>query len=250
VAAFRLGAPRGVDLTYFAAAGSTTKHLETVEGRLVPTSTRLERAFARTSGGQTAIDASDYDAFMLVGMVALADVMQVAMTHRPLRYAVRSEVALVSDECFGASLRGVTRRSMAGRTLDKLREVTTAPVVVVPAPLPSIDVCRHPRRGEVWSTPGLVREFKPIYDDALSQLGVPVVLQPEHTIHDDIFTNREFARGSLRLREVSDEHAESECFHMNGEFGAIMAHAALDTLGSVAGGAVDPSPGARGGGGG
>ena len=231
-AAFRLAAPEDPDVTYFATPAGATRTFEVNDGALVSTSERVRRALARSSGGPSDVHPSDFDGFAIVGLVELPHIAAIGLTHQTLRHAGGStKLALISEACLSTAITGaVGRRSLAAATLHKLSSITQKPIVVVPSPLPSIDILNHPRHGRLWKTRQFIRDTMALYDAALDAMHPWIVRQPPDTIEDGIFTKHEFARGSQMLRETGDAHPSGECFHMNRAFGEIMLRETLDTL--------------------
>jgi hypothetical protein len=241
LAAWKLGWDRlregakDFDVTFFGSPRNTMHALSVQEGRLVPTLPELQNSLVFTSGGTGEIVAADYDLFCLVGLGYGARwIVDLHRDHRAESHGCRvGTFTLVSDACFEAAIRGTFSDMLALQTYRKLREITAAPVVLAPHPLPSLDIMSSEDPQEPhWRVVAEAGDDRSVVElmDRVNRgwQGLRILPQPADTLAQPLFTQPRFSLGSVRLSQgFQHKHPESDHFHMNADYGAICMEALM-----------------------
>jgi hypothetical protein len=142
---------------------------------------------------------------------------------------------LVSQQLLDKMLADLYRQSLAEHVMDVIRASSQKPVYLMADPLwaPwSLDAPRGRLLGEIVKA-GLGRPFvewtRRALADAFSDTAA-ILVQPQETVQDDIFTVPAYAKGSVRLRKEIVEHEDDDYQHMNAEFGALMLDRFFDGI--------------------
>ncbi len=83
----------------------------------------------------------------------------------------------------------------------------------------------------------MLRFLLPLHLQALGWLerkhGIQVLLQPEDTVEDSVFTRDTYSLGSVKL-DLARQHGPTDHFHMNAAFGTRIMQQLNETLASGA----------------
>lgn len=171
-----------------------------------------------------------YDAFVVLGGSSFAQICAVQTSHRSAGFpsvAAGIPCELCSEGFMDAMLRRRILASTAMRLIRQLAGLARAPILFLPAPLPSQDCQSGPdqeqalvslsRRGDGAS---FYRRYLDQLHDLMADLAV-VVEQPPDTVVQEVFTESSWMRGSLRLNSRQDvRHGPAEYGHGNSRYGA------------------------------
>jgi hypothetical protein len=217
------------DVTFFAAPLPMLAHIAIDDGKLIATDPKLEAHFVRTSGGRTAIE-DVYDAYIVCGQgLGFYNAQYVYNRCRMPELEPLEDALELTREAFEAAVDEHQEKSRALQTLDKLRQITKAPLLVVAMPIPT-------REGKlpIWKKlerNGDKRKMLEIFRESCERLavlrGARFLPQPPETFAEDGTTRTELGRAGARLRatEVKDD-----LYHMNGVYGEIVLRAAFAAL--------------------
>lgn len=201
-----------LQLTFFGSPGNMLETLEVGDGYLYDPSESVSRYISVTSGGLRQIEARSYDLFIIVSLeLSFAIATDFYLLHRLPEHHARG-LELISSGALRSGLLGAMHSTLAARTFAKIRKISSAPVVLIAAPLPNPAVQRHARYRRYWNG-----DFLPflldLYDKNLvefaNQLGAVAYTQPKRTFAEPCFTKPAYALDD----EVSGLH------HMNAKFG-------------------------------
>jgi hypothetical protein len=192
-----------VEITFFAGR-STDWHSVTVSDRkLVPGAEHLRDQLRRSSRGLEEISA-DYDAYIVCGLGLGFG--------KPL--GLWTDRACTDIDSYRTDVAAFVRRSGCAHVLTKLREITAAPALILPAPFqhaataPSLDgaVAAELRRVFLGECEALAALHKAI-----------LVAQPAQTVAPDgISTRMEFAAPAVPDAPRRDR------YHCNEDYGALV----------------------------
>jgi hypothetical protein len=194
----------------FAGPSQTMEGLRVQGDALVADNDRLRNFLATTSGRNVeSLVPADYDAFVVVGM---------GVDIRPLAARTYSEAVL------SATCRGLITSSLAWTMIERLRQLTDAPIHCIAAPIKALTPDRFEETYPfpVLSYADLAHRSAAVLDER----AVRLVLQPDSTRAHDWRTRAELARGSTRLIQGT-AHPEGDNTHMNATYGADMIRALL-----------------------
>lgn len=177
-----------------------------------------------------ALAVTGYDAFVVVGGSSFAQLCSVQTSHRSLGFpsvAAGIPCELCSEGFMDAMVRRRILASTAMRLIRRLARLGIAPILFLPAPLPSAECRDDPqqeqallqlfRRGDGAS---FHQRYLHHLHELMSDLAV-VIEQPPDTMVHEVFTRSEWMRGSLRLNSRQDvQHGRAEYSHGNTRFGA------------------------------
>jgi len=220
-----------ITVDFFSGAANSMKGLEVKGGRIYPTSEQVREMFLAYAGHDSV--APDYDAYFLVGMgFGLVPLMSLFATHRPPRFYYREDGAhLISESLLTESRASLIERSPAVNCLRLVRTITSeAPVLMIPNPLPSIEILQTPA-GSYWSGQELLEDCTEYLDRAIGKLtDVIYTPQPRGTLEGEYFTKAHFAKDARLLKpRWTRPTNEGDPYHMNAAYGAhvlsqIFAH--------------------------
>lgn len=203
---------------FFGARGDALLDLHAQGDRLVPAHDDLAGKLAHTSGGETSIDPSRFDAALLVGMNYIPPMPADAR----LSQAVRA-----------AAARAAFDETLAGHVFAQLRQAAPAlPVHVLPNPL-------RRKAAKAKGDPVAVVPYAVRLADFRLGLGagpVHVAGQPTETIVDDLYTADRYGIGAIALDQGRGARAkdEDDVSHMNAEYGTLVLRRWLPTLAPAA----------------
>lgn len=220
----------GVEFTFFGAPGSHMQRLRVSERSLIPKSPKLLEFMTRTSSKREI--SGDYDYYVVCGLqfrVFKAD--HLFSRYRSESHA-RDERIPLSDDCFFRTLYAQLSDCEAGKTIVKLKKITSSPIVMMPQPM-----CAEGYTEIEWLTRAESnrddRSIAKFFDQACrkfgEELGVRVVVQPEVTKSRHLRTKAIYSRGACKLRAGATSEGQ-DFFHMNADFGAVMIRQALPEI--------------------
>jgi hypothetical protein len=230
VGALKLGCSDG-DVTFFASHARTLRTLYPKDGCLVSDQPDVRKWLAFTSGGQDSIRVADYDAFLIAGCgLGLPTLGMMYETHRLSKHATGGE-QIISAAALEQAVAGLVRYSLATRVADLVRQLTDAPIAILPDPLPAPWIVQ---KHQPWlADEDIRRTLTTLYREQVVQIPHPVLEQPASTVDGD-FTKEEFSRGSLKLLEYNRRHAQDEPYHMNADYGAAAMADAIEYFARLA----------------
>jgi hypothetical protein len=228
-----------MQLDFAAATGDLLWHVAVEGSCLVPT----DAVLANTLQGIcqiSRIETAGYDAICLVGLgFSLANVdVSLYADYRTIAQSQTEAKYLVSDACFAAAFVGTLRQSLAMYLAEMVGSITSAPIFLVPQPMPSETILAGPRWRTMHETGDhltLSRQFHAACID-LSGEKHTFIPQPTDTFATPATTRREYSIGSRRFGDAL--HDEDEFLHMNEAYGAV---ALRSVLAAIAKGAVPAS---------
>lgn len=217
----------GRDVAFFAAPLPLLEHLAVEDGKLVAADERLAEHFGHTARGATAIGA-DHDANIVCGQGLGFTGMLFVYNHcRAIGMAPLKGALQLSRSAFDAAVDEHLGASRAIRTLEKLRQVSRAPTLLIATPIPA-----RARRPQVWTrleANGDKERVLSIFRESCARLatrhGAVFLPQPAETFVEDMTTRAELARGAARLTAAPDD-----LYHMNAIYGEIILRAAFAAL--------------------
>jgi len=221
-----------VTVTFYASHGTRIDQLEPVRGALRANSRRVRETMKWVSGGGSAIVGADHDEFWLVGCRCSVKIMMAVYAAAwSESHAPDPRRTPVSDAAFASAAASLLRGSGLLTLHGKLRPITSAPISLFPDPNPSSAVLGsadervEPLRVAARSGdgPALWGQYRAACDQLAREQDLTFCHQPDETREDGIFTVADYGRGSIRLtRGLEQEHPESDPFHMNAAYGALM----------------------------
>lgn len=216
----------------FAAPRLDLREVRFEDERLVVSSDRARRPMERLSGASE-IRYEEHDAIVWVGSVLgrlrPPSFRDGGRYHLPRRAADAVDAPGVDVEWIDDRL---FRRALGAGVVGRLTRFgelgarAHRPVVAVPRPYLA-------RRSDRVAVAGPVAEFlRDEWEDlvrstAVSQ-GVGVVLQPEETVVDVLYSGDQWSRGSVGL--AGSTHDDDDVDHLNGDYGAILLKHVLSSI--------------------
>jgi hypothetical protein len=224
-------------LDFAAATGDLLWHVAVEGSCLVPTQATLLNTLegiCRVSRIETA----GYDAICLVGLgFSLANVdVSLYADYRTIAQSQTEAKYLVSEACFAAAFVGTLRQSLAMYLAEMVGSITSAPIYLLPQPMPSEIILAGPR-WRAMNDSGDDQTLRSQFDAACTMLSrddLRIIPQPAETLSTPATTRREYSIGSRRF-DGDDLHEEDEFLHMNATYGAV---AVRRVLAAIAGGAT------------
>jgi len=220
---------RSWSVDFFAALDGLQTTLEARSGRLVSDSTELRLQFLR-SAAMTRIRPERYQAFAIVGFdVSPTTLAKRANGYRTWKYA-EAERPVVSQRCFEAAMEDVLAAGTARGLAAKLRSLSPAPIIFVPAPQPSTEMEGSTDEPLRWLTDrGMAQALFAAMKRGLACLeqntGFSWLTQPRETLVDDQpYTKPEYARNAV---DGYGKELRADLLHMNAEFGVIASRALI-----------------------
>lgn len=235
---------------FFGAPGTKMSRLEVSKGSLVPKSGILRKVLA--ANVQKKEISGRYDVYLVCGLRSGILHMEALFNQFRVEKFAPDGRAPVSDECFARALRGCVAGSLAITTVRKLREITSAPIGVIPDPLPTKNYteCEFVNRAEETGEAQIVANlFEAACRSVVRDLDAECYFQPTSTKSDILRTNATYSEGAVRLHEArgkrhriaSSRKTESNLAimsprslskHMNGAFGALYLEGILGAFAS------------------
>jgi len=218
---------RSWEVDFFGAVGDSIGSLLIKGGELSPSVQSVRDSFALTSKGQNSIRTRNYDAFVIVsaGLGATVLTRRICATHS-LASCYEPGSSPISRACLRDTVFNAIDSGAAMATARKLRSMTTAPVALLPTPLPSIEVLEADAdKAIVFRASGMLAEIKHLYELSATRLevneGFAFISQPAETLDTPCYTRREFAAGGVNLTGRAKRDGDNFC-HMNSNYGAIV----------------------------
>jgi len=191
--------------------------------RLIPHDLRASNMLETTSGGLAYVEVSRFGLFLLAGMfIHFRRILNIYRTHA-MDAASAGVRDLISPAAVAAVAEAQIRASSAYHVTILLREVTAAPILLLPEPLVSETVLTLPAERSRWTDPSIAATHE-IYMDVVlrlfSTLNVRVCQQPEATLASGVFTKAGFSAGAVRILKNRTYKPGEDVYHMNGDYGA------------------------------
>jgi hypothetical protein len=222
-----------VEMTYFAARARYMRDLRVRGGILEAATEQLRKLIASTSGGESTIDPSHYDGFLVVGsQLGLVYMLHMFASYRLFGFMGSTPGAtMLSEACFHETARAQIDRSLAICLVRRLRSITGKPICVCPEPL--LDE-RAPQFEPFWQRDAELGYslLSGLFDEKINQLqqelNFKFIPQPGKTVANEIFTAQEYKSGSIRLQPGFDaKHDETDLMHMNSKYGALVIRSVM-----------------------
>ncbi|HWA91239.1 MAG TPA: hypothetical protein VG889_14475 [Rhizomicrobium sp.] len=213
-------------LDFFAAPGKTLDGLSVSDGQLVPGSHPLAGSLKLTSGGKSTI-AGDYDRYVIHGLeLGVPAALEISRKYRAERHA-KDWRTPISDDCYAEAVRGAARATLAGRTLVKLRAITTAPIFVCPTPMAD---ARNQKIRQAMVETGEARDVVRLFVEGCERLAraseARFLSQPDETLEaDGIGTKASLSSAPARFH--AELAAKNDNSHMNTAYGEAVLRKAL-----------------------
>lgn len=203
----------GFNIRFFASRQNRLSRLRRGEGKLICNDPEVARDLKFTSGGLEYIDPAEYDVFILHAL------------------GFRAHYTPFIDCCFSRQfvneyVRARWHNTVSQQLATLLRGVTSKPMIFSPQPYWS--------GGDKELRLKLGKTAEPIKDQlavvgshiAAKYENVRVLVQPQESVVDGIFTARRFSRNSSRLdvgdRQSGRAHDNTDHQHMNADYGALV----------------------------
>ncbi|HEY3637256.1 MAG TPA: hypothetical protein VGK90_03810 [Rhizomicrobium sp.] len=196
-----------LELTFFGAARKNMGTLEVGSGCLLSPDPHCTKRMRRSSNGLETI-ADDYDAYLLVGLeFGLHAAVYLCMTHR-IECDEPDDRIPISDACLERVVEDELRQTISISTVEKLHQITDAPIAVLPYPLRCrSDAISIFKRIRETGTDKKVRELADGVANRLSEeYRFRLFLQPEETLSSPLGTNSIYSR----IKGSNDGHMNSE----------------------------------------
>jgi hypothetical protein len=214
----------GIRLVFFGAPGMNLKDLAVSEASLVPTTERLRKMMKHTSGGLETITRS-YDRFLVCGMKFAVFMVQRLYHKYRSEAEERDERPPISNECLLRAAQGCLRTSLSVEVVEKLRQVTRAPIGLIPVPFRANDAAV----GQMWKRDRalVARTFAEAARRLGDDLDFQPLFPPAAMLSNPIQTKAEYSENSVRLQGGNKAHGEEDVAHMNPKYGAELLGAIL-----------------------
>lgn len=214
--------------SFFAAPGKLMGDLELFNGKLVPTSAKARETLERLSRVNE-IDPCAFDAFLLVGLaVRFQEVARLYQTHRLATHA-EADHHVISAAALEAAIAGQIEAGPAIKIVDLLRTTTTAPIFLIPEPLPGEIVIE---KDDFWAGDHVAilrRIFLEQLQRAAKARDIELAIQGEETVTRGGLTKAAYLVGAVKL--VNDkEHEQDQWRHMNAQYGAEILRVLLPRM--------------------
>lgn len=226
----------------FGLPGQSIGELICREGSLVSDQPEIRRQM-QFYNDQPSLDIRGYDLFAVIGGGSFSQVCAVQDSHRSLSFpSVQAGVPaeLCSEGFIDAMIRQRILGSTAARLIVTLAGQGSAPILYLPGPFPSLD-CRNVPGAErplvALSRRGDGRDFFARYRRILHQElagRAKLLMQPDDTVTEEIFTDPQWMRGALRLNNRSDiPQGKADHAHANASYGARQIDQILDAISAL-----------------
>ncbi|RYG98833.1 MAG: hypothetical protein EON58_05915 [Alphaproteobacteria bacterium] len=219
---------------FIAAPRDQLKHLVVESGRLVASDESLRMSFDKLNFSHS-VDPRDFDIIVVCGLgLGLRRLMRLYVTHYADTMRHDPGRRPLSDDCFQQALVGLMGRSLAWNLIEKISELGSSRMTLVPEPAPSSEVYSdHTNPG--WALAkrnGDIDVLGVFYAKALDVLtkGRASLVLPKQPLEDAITSAPRYSSGSVRLtNDLTSHHDKADLFHMNAEYGALV----MATLSSI-----------------
>lgn len=211
----------GLQMTWVAAARDGMKHTRFVGSRLEPTNEKVASQFRRTSSGDPSVDLARFDAVAICALgLSLQSLFWVFNTHLPAPRAKGSKSQhLISNPALRAVAADLLGCSIAARMVSEIRRVSTAPLFVIPQPVPEASIKKLSNKWP-WLAGADTERLMLLLRDSLNQTvlclckmhSATALLQPMQTLDSSGFTREAF-------RQASNEDDPA---HMNADYGLVV----------------------------
>lgn len=247
LAAFKLGWEQiahgypGVTADFFGMGRDTFKHTKLENGEIVASKPELVEKMKLFSGGKSAIPVAEYDAFVVVGLVAGMIRLLRYLPGHGIAGEMEDRPQIVSYEMVQDTWDEYVATTPMPHLIDMLREVSDAPIVHFMRPMRSSAILDDDSARARFFQTMIESGDMPYAHDLLARVMEPHlkgrmvnVPQPVETTVGMALTDKAFSIGSTTLRDEDLQHDDDDVSHMNADYGAICMAQALDTLGVAA----------------
>lgn len=215
-----------IECVFFGSPTTSMRALKVDSNTLVPTSDLVRENISWTSGGLDRIS-GDFDGYVLVGMgFSFVHLMAIIKSHRPksvFDYKANDH-QLISDAFFMSVMKATLHNSTGLNLVDKIKNITLAPLVYAPNPYPEIAILEDASY-KYYLFDDLRSKIFNFYKQSflhLADRGAVIFNQPEITTVDEMFTRHEYSQGSIKLKVgMASKHNDNDYFHMNADFGQL-----------------------------
>jgi hypothetical protein len=212
-------------ISFFATPGATLRGLAVSDGRLVAGTQALSGYLVRSKKKVTTIE-PNFDFYVTCGLG-----LQLNHAAQAIRIFFESQrtVPQAEDELV-AGICAALRRSSAAETLAKLRQITDAPIIAIPAPMHGAGrlamIFQKAHRSGADKT--LARAFAKACETVAQEHGAIFIPQPAETQGENaVSTDVKFATAPVKffVYDLVDDMR-----HMNATYGEIMIRKLLGAL--------------------
>jgi hypothetical protein len=229
----------GLTIDMFGSPMNWLPDLEYKDGKIVPTSSRLEGSFVTTSSKKY-ITLDSYDQFCLVaGGFDVGIIVDRLATHYP--YGCKTKSAnLVSYDCFKTAIVDAMHDTLAAKIFRMIRQGSSAPLYLFVQPFrgEALLTVGHPR-GKHDYLKTLIQNgddqlvldiFRDASAEFAAKTGIHIVHQPDETRIRSILTKSIYNEDAVRMQPgFNAKHKKGDCVHTNKAFGIIVLKDFLET---------------------
>lgn len=222
----------GAALTFFGSHAGTLRSLKLQDNCLVSDDPDVQKWLAFTSGGQTRIDPSLFDAVLVLGCgYGLGRAASVYRSHRLPAHRTSADQELISEAALAAAVADILANTIGLRVMRLVKRAAPGkPVAFLPDPIPAKSIIR----GDApWlAAHDTLAMFHGLFKSSRKAVAkmVHVVRQPLDTIEQG-FTAPQFTAGSVKmLPGFVQKHNADEPYHMNAQYGARILTQVLSTF--------------------
>jgi hypothetical protein len=212
-----------VRLSFLAAPGGRLKNLAVVNGKLAPASDELRRALLNNAGGISEIGGG-YDGYIVCGLkFGVSYVAQIQQRYR-LAPAANDDRHPLSEDCLLRAAAGSLHTSVAAQTVMKLRQITDAPIGLLPIPMRNEEepIFKWPWIRQNAEEKTVAAVFAIACDRLEKDLNIQIFQQPAATLSSPLSTKSSYAQGATRLSgKLIGELRGDDYRHMNASYGAL-----------------------------
>jgi len=226
-----------VEVTFLAIARGKMKHLKNEGTRLYFDRPNLIERIEML-GFSAEIDVSEYDLFLVVGMMEpLHPLILFQREHALPGQPDNSKRQHVSEEMYIDAWQEQFRSTPMNNVLSKLQTSGIKKSYVIFKPLISNEIIEQNRtasriytelmndaadNNRIWSL--IERSMKGVLGENT------YIPQPAETTVGGLLTQAQYSAGSTRLRSDEEQHDDEDIKHMNGEYGAVCLRNALQIM--------------------
>jgi len=226
-----------VEITFFAVGSGAMRHLKCKNSRLYFKQPRLAERLGLL-GFPTEIDVTEYDIFLVVGMMNLLHPLILFQREHSLPgQSENSARQYVSEEMYIDAWQERFRSAPMDNVLSALHKAGVRNSYIIFKPLISNEITERPN--------SLARAYSDLMNEEAdgnrlwsiverSMKGVlgenNYIPQPAETTVSGLLTQERYSAGSTRLRSDQEQHDDEDIKHMNGEYGAVCLRNALQIM--------------------
>ena len=225
----------GYNITFFMVGGYELGNLEIANGKLIAGNQKLKQQMQQSSGGLAEIVPDEFDHIVIISLTfGYRNLTPLFKQCCSLSTGHRNDCQLISDQLFKQATSDILHASLAIKIARQLREITTTPLTLAPAPCQSEDALQEKdiELATLLDKVHILENYYHLfYEQALfvsKSVNSDVLLQPDDTLAWPGYTKRELARNGINssLTKV----ANTDVSHMNQQFGEIMIRQLLERI--------------------